>query len=104
MQITLTIVSSYAKVYEELATKIQHALADGDVPQAYRQELLKQAFESSYEFVDSVVNAGKYTRNEALIREIQELFMDKAIEQYDLIFDEFSKHTKSWSEVASAKE
>lgn len=104
MQLTLTIINSYAQTHEEVTKKINHALADGDVPQGYRQELMRSAFEAAYQFVDSVINAGVYTRNPDLIKEIQDLFMDKAVEQYDRIFDEFYAHTKSWQEVAASKQ
>jgi hypothetical protein len=101
MELTLTIIASYGKTREELERKIEHALQDVEVPVALRQETLRLAFESAYHFVDSVINAGKYTRNSELITEIQELHMEPAYELYERIFDAFYTHTPIWKEVAT---
>lgn len=104
--LTVNITASYQKVYEITAEKVAHALdsLEEENPASLRQDLLKKAHDSAYEFVDSVVNVGKYTRNPALIRHIQDTHLDGAIAMYDRVFDEFYSYAKVWSEVAPTVE
>lgn len=98
MELALNITASYQKVYEITAEKVAHALdslEEGNVPSGLQLDLLKNAHQSAYEFVDSVINAGKYTRNPELIEEIQTKFLDGAIAMYDRVFDEFYGYTKN---------
>jgi hypothetical protein len=106
-QMLISIEASYQKVYELTAEKVAHALdslEEVNVPPAMKQDLLKQAHDSAYAFVDSVINVGKYTQNLELIAKIQGAHIDGAIAMYDRIFDEFYGFTKVWAEVAPSRE
>lgn len=106
-ELAISIEASYQKVYEQTSEKVAYALdslEEANVPPAMRQDLLKQAHDSAYAFVDSVVNVGKYTENPELISKIQDTHLDGAIAMYDRIFDEFYSYTKVWQEIAPAKE
>jgi hypothetical protein len=99
--ITLTIESSYQTVYEQTAEKVAHALESVETPMPYqmRKDLMKQAHDVAFEFVDSVINVGKYTHNAELIKKIQDTHMDGAIAMYNRIFDEFYNYSKNWKEM-----
>lgn len=105
--LAISIEASYQKVYEitaELVGQAMESLEEPDMSTARKQDLLKQAHDKAYEFVDSVVNVGKYTHNQELIQKIQDTHMDGAITMYDRIFDEFYGFTKVWAEVAPSRE
>jgi hypothetical protein len=107
LELALNITGSYQKVYEITAEKVAHALdslEEENVPSAMQLDLLKNAHQSAYEFVDSVINVGKYTRNPELVKEIQSTFLDGAIAMYDRVFDEFYQYTKSSSRETTGSE
>jgi hypothetical protein len=105
--ITLTIIDSYAKTLEEAKLKLNHALMDGDIPQALRHDLCKKAYDATFGFVDSVINARKYTVNDDLIAEIQERFMEEAVSLHDRAFEALYQQNQLWgmhNEIAVTKE
>ncbi len=107
MYLTLTIVDSYAKTLEEAKDKVNHALKQGHIPDALRQDLYKQAYDAAFGFVDAVINVRKYTQNEELIISLQELYMQDALELHDRMYDALGEHLKSWDsfrEASSSKE
>jgi len=107
MYLTLTIVDSYAKTLEEAKDKVNHALKQGHIPDALRQDLYKQAYDAAFGFVDAVINVRKYTNNDELIKSIQELYMQDALDLHDRMFTAFNAHIKSWDsfrEISSSQE
>lgn len=103
VQLSVTIESSYQKTYEIVAEQIGHAfesLEEESLPVAMKLDLLKKAHDAAYAFVDSVINAGKYTQNAELIEKIQSTHMDGALAMYDRIFDEFYTFSKESWELA----
>ena len=103
LQLLLTIESSYQKTYEIVAEQIGQAIEsteEPNLPVAMKLDLLKKAHDAAYAFVDSVINAGKYTQNAELIAKIQSTLMDGALAMYDRIFDEFYSYSKeSWDKA-----
>ena len=97
MQLLLTIESSYQKTYEIVAEQIAQAIEsteEPNLPVAMKLDLLKKAHDAAYAFVDSVINAGKYTQNAELITKVQSTHMDGALAMYDRIFDVFYNYSK----------
>ena len=90
----LTILNAYENTYTNALTQVNNAIALGDIPPAQRQDLMKEAYDSAYGFVDSVINIHKYTHNQDLISEIQAEYLLKAMDLHDLIFEHFYSHTK----------
>lgn len=103
MQLSVTIESSYQKTYEIITEQIAQAresLEEPNIPVAMKLDLLKKAHDAAYQFVDSVINVGKFTENKELIEKIQGVHMDGAMTIYDRIFDEFYTFSKeSWEKA-----
>lgn len=97
LELSINIVSSYQKVYDLTSENVTHALNSSEtanVPSAMTVDLLKNAHDSAFDFVDSVINVMKYTNNPELITEIQEKFLDDAIAMYNNIFENYYEYTK----------
>lgn len=99
----INIITSYQKTLEEAERSLHNAKQEGDIPDSLRQSLCKRAYDNCYNFADSVVNAGQFTRNEDLIQEIQDSFMLQAMTLHDEAFDLLNAHLKlNWKLEAAA--
>jgi len=99
----INIITSYQKTLEEAERSLHNAKQEGDIPNSLRQALCKRAYDNCYNFSDSVVNAGQYTRNPDLIQEIQDQFMLQALTLHDEAYELLNSHIKlNWKLEAAA--